>query len=77
MGNPIYNAFRNQPSSMPSPFGNITNMIKQFNQFRSGFQGDPQSMVQQLINSGKMSQEQFEQLSNVAKQFQGMLGGGA
>ena len=76
MGNPIYNAFRSQ-SSAPSPFGNITNMIKQFNQFRAGFQGDPQSMVQQLINSGKMSQEQFEQLSNVAKQFQGMLGGGA
>ena len=76
MANPIYNAFRSQQSA-PSPFGNITSMIKQFNQFKAGFQGDPQSMVQQLINSGKMSQEQFEQLSNVAKQFQGMLGGGA
>jgi hypothetical protein len=44
MGNPIYNAFRSQQPA-PNPFGNITNMIKQFNQFRAGFQGDPQSMV--------------------------------
>lgn len=74
MGNPIFNAIKSQNSS-PGVFGNMNNIISQFNQFRAGLQGDPQSMVQQLINSGKMSQQQFEQFSNMAKQFQGMLGG--
>ena len=75
-GNPIFNAMRQQQMTMSnnnSPFGNFMNMIKNFNQFKSQFNGDPQQQVQQLIDSGKMSQEQFNQLSNMAKQFQSMM----
>ena len=75
-GNPIFNAMRQQQMTMGnnnSPFGNFMNMIKNFNQFKSQFKGDPQQQVQQLIDSGKMSQEQFNQLSNMAKQFQSMM----
>lgn len=50
---------------MPFPM----NMVQQFNQFRQTFQGDPQQQVQQLLNSGQMTQEQFNQLQQMAQQF--------
>ncbi len=56
--------------SMP---GGIGNLIQQFNQFRANFQGNPQQQVQQLLSSGKMSQEQFNQLAGLANQFQRLL----
>lgn len=46
------------------------NMFQQFNQFRQSLQGDPKQQVQQLLQSGKMTNEQFQQLQNMAKQFQ-------
>ena len=75
--NPFYN-----PSQMPNgmmygnsfgPFGNMMNMIQQFNQFRSNFQGNPQQKVQELLNSGQMSQQQFNQLSQMAQVFRGFM----
>lgn len=53
--------------------GGIGNLIRQFQQFRASFQGNPQQQVQQLLNSGKMSQEQFNQLAGLANQFQRFL----
>lgn len=53
--------------------GGIGNLIQQFNQFRANFQGNPQQQVQQLLSSGKMSQEQFNQLAGLANQFQRLL----
>lgn len=67
MGNPFFN----QNSQVNNnPFGNVANMLSQFQQFRANFQGDPRQKVQELLNSGKMSQEQFNQLSQLAQQFQ-------
>ena len=54
-------------------FGNIGNMINQFNQFQSNFNGDPKQKVQELLNSGQMSQEQFNQLSAMAQTFQTLM----
>lgn len=54
-------------------FRNPMQMIAQFNQFRSSFQGNPQEEVQKLIASGKMSQAQLNQLQGMASQFQQML----
>lgn len=69
MGNPFYN--QNAPQQMPNnPFGNMMQLMQQFQQFRSNFQGDPKQKVQELLNSGKMSQQQFNQLSQLAQQFQ-------
>ena len=74
MGNPVFDKFgQNQGSS--GPFGNMQNMVNQFQQFKQNFQGDPRAQVQQLLNSGKMTQEQFNQLSNLANQFQRIMGG--
>ena len=69
--NPLYNIFgNNQPNN---PFSNINNVMSQFNQFRSTFQGDPQQKVQELLNSGQMSQQQFEQLSQMAQMFRQLI----
>lgn len=68
MGNPFFN--QNAPMQNNGPFGNMANLMNQFQQFRANFQGDPRQKVQELLNSGKMSQQQFNQLSQLAQQFQ-------
>lgn len=55
--------------SMPSPMGNVMQLLRQFQQFRSAFQGDPQKQVEELRKSGKMSDEQYHQLGAMAKQI--------
>lgn len=72
MPNPFYDRFQNNGSG---PFGNVQNVMNQFNQFRQNFQGDPRAQVQQLLNSGQMSQDQFNYFSNLANQFYKMIGG--
>lgn len=70
MGNPFYNA-----PQQGNPFENnpMMNMLQQFQQFRANFQGDPRQKVQELLNSGQMSQQQFNQLSQLAQQFQSFI----
>ena len=58
-------------------FGNMQNMIANFNQFRQQIekQGiNPQQMVMQLMQQGKMSQQQFEELRQAANMMSGMFG---
>lgn len=60
----LYNDFR------PNRMGDLLN---QFNQFRSTFSGNPEQQVKQLIQSGRMSQEQFNQLAQTANQLYRMM----
>ena len=60
-------------SNLPTPFSNMQDLMSRLNQFRQSFQGDPKQQVQQLLNSGKMSQNQYNQLSQMATQIQNML----
>ena len=60
---------------MGGPMGNFQQLMQQFNQFRQTFKGDPQQQVQQLMNSGKISQSQYNQAYQMAQQFQRMMGG--
>ena len=50
------------------------NLLQQFNQFRSTFQGDPNQMIQQLLNSGRATQNQYNQAVQMAQQFKQMFG---
>lgn len=71
MPNPLFQMFGNRPNWSGFP---PLNMIQQlFNQFRNTFQGDPHQQVMNLLNSGQMSQEQFNQLSTMAQQFQQLI----
>lgn len=63
--NPLYNDM-NQ--------GNQNNLVQRFQQFRQNFKGDPQQQVQQLLNSGRVSQAQYNQAVQMAQQFQRMFG---
>lgn len=68
MPNPFFNRFGNNPAPN-NPFGNAMNILRQFKEFKQNFQGDPREQVQNMLNSGQMTQEQFNQLSNMAAQF--------
>lgn len=48
--------------------------MQQLAEFRKALGGkDPQAIVQNLLNSGQMSQQQFQQLKAQAEQIQSML----
>lgn len=57
------------------PMGNFQQFVQRFNQFRQTFQGDPRQQVQQLLNSGKVSQADYNRAYQMAQQFQRMMGG--
>jgi hypothetical protein len=50
------------------------NIIQQFNQFKKSFSGNPQQMIQQMLNSGKITQEQYNQAVQKANMLKNMLG---
>lgn len=68
MANQLFNMLGGQNQMNP-----MTNLVNQLNQFRQSFSGDPKQQVQQLLNSGCMSQNQYNQLSQMATQIQNML----
>ncbi len=57
------------------PFNNPMDLQNKFNQFVSGYKGqwnqDPKEKVQQLLDSGKMTQEQYDRLRDMANKFLG------
>ena len=66
MPNPFYRGQQSNP---------MMNMMNQFNQFRNQFgNGDPRQIVANMLQSGQMSKQQFEQLSQQAMQFRQFLG---
>ena len=50
------------------------NIMQRFQQFRQMFQGDPRTQIQQLMNSGRVNQGQYNQAVQMANQFRRMLG---
>lgn len=60
----------------PNVGGQIGMLIQQFQKFRQGFTGDPRQQVQQMLNSGKITQAQYNQAVQLANQFQQILKGG-
>lgn len=48
-------------------------LMQQFRQFRNTFQGNPQAMVQQMLQSGQINEAQLQQAMQMAKQFQHMV----
>ena len=54
--------------------GQGNDLISRFNQFRQSFKGDPQQQVQQLLNSGRVSQEQYNAAVQKAQQLSKLFG---
>ena len=74
MANPLFNLLNNSARiPVNTPMGNAMAMLKQFQQFRQSFNGDPKTEVIKLLNSGQMSQAQFNQYQQMAQQFQSLI----
>lgn len=60
---------------MPNPLFNQmnNNILTQFQQFKNNFKGNPQQEVQNLLNSGKISQQQYNKAVQMANQLKGFL----
>ena len=69
MSNPLFNALGGGMSQGNRPM----QMIQQFMQFRQNFKGDPKEEVQKMLQSGKISQQQLNQVQQMAGQFQNLL----
>lgn len=49
------------------------NIVQQFLQFQQNFNGDARAQVQQLLNSGRITQADYDRAVQMAKQLQSML----
>ena len=58
MPNPLFNQLQGNSPMNP--------MLQQFMQFKRNFNGNPQQAVQELINSGRISQSQVNQYAQQA-----------
>lgn len=84
--NSIRNFFTPQ---MPGPFGNLANFAQKFQEFSKNpvgailgmknintpqnFNGTPEDMVKYLLQTGQMTQEQYQQFSQTANQMSGIF----
>lgn len=67
MSSPIFNAMGGNQSG---------NMMQQFQQFMQQMKGkNPQEEINKLLQSGKVSQQQLNQVQQQAQQMQGMFKG--
>ena len=67
MANPLFNAFGNS-----NQFGNL---IQQAQEFKRQFSNiNPRAEVERLLNSGEMSQQQFNEYSKIAQQVAQIMG---
>lgn len=67
MPNPLFQQLSAAPQNP------MTQMISEFQKFKRSFSGDPQQEVQRLLNSGRMSQQQYNQLAQMAQQMSRMM----
>ena len=68
MSNPLYGMFGNMGMNP------MTGIMQKFQQFSQMFRGDPRQQVQQMLNSGRVSQAQYNQAVQITNQLQRMMG---
>lgn len=66
MANPLFNQFNNQQNQ-------ITNIIKEAQNFRNSFKGNAKDEVQKMLNNGTMSQADFNRLMPIAQQIASVM----
>ncbi len=63
---PLYNMMNQN-----NPYNNF---MKQFNEFKKTINGNPQEQIQQLLNSGKITQSQYNAAVQKANMIKNMFG---
>ena len=67
MANPLFNMMGNQSNPM-------ADIIRQAKQFKNQFNVNPRQEVERLLQTGQMSQQQFNQFSQIAQQVVQAMG---
>lgn len=62
--NPLY-----QQLIQNSPTNNVTNLLQRFTQFRNSFNGNAQQKIQEMLQSGQITQSQYNQAVAQAQQL--------
>ena len=73
MGNSLFNELGGQLANqtpLPGPLQNMQDFMQMFSSFRNNFRGDPKAIVEEKLNSGEISPQQFEMLKGWAQQIQ-------
>lgn len=65
MSNPLFEMF--------GGMGQMDNLVKQFQQFKQTFSGDARAQVQQMLNSGQISQADYDKAVQMANALSKML----
>ena len=60
---------------MNNPMQAMQMMVQRFQQFKQTFSGDANKQIQQMMNSGKVNQQMYNQAVQSAQQFQRMMTG--
>lgn len=63
--NPLYNQLNNS--------NDMQGLISRFQQFRNSFQGDPRQTIQQMLNTGRISQAQYNNAVQMANKLHNLL----
>lgn len=70
MSNPLYAQYGQQINN-----NQISQIIQQAQQLKQTIKGNPRDIVQNLLNSGQMSQAQFNSYSQIAQQVMQSMNG--
>lgn len=70
MSNPLF-----QQMGQGGGMGPMNGFMQRLQQFQQMFRGDPRQQVQSLLNSGRVSQDQYNRAVQMANQLQKMITG--
>ena len=70
MAHDLFKQFGNQPAPNDGGFSQLVAEVKRMQQ---SFRGKPQEEVQRLLQSGQMTQEQFNKYAQMANQIAPMI----
>lgn len=63
MSNPLFNSTPN----------NMNGFFQRLNQLKQTFKGDPRQQIQNMLNSGQVTQEQYNRAVQMAQNIQKMM----
>lgn len=63
--NPLYQQMQAKQSN---------NIVDRFNRFKQNFKGNPREQIQSMLNSGKITQAQYDEAVRKANQIKSLLG---
>ena len=68
--NPLFNLLRGNITTPP-----MNGLLSQLEAFKRNFKGDPRQQIQEMLNSGRVSQEQYNKAVQMANSIMQILRG--